>query len=581
MNDLLSFDPVLPLWISLLLILVAVGTIIWKEYRDRRKGLPTIFGIALITLGLAGIVLRPSSLITRNSIVILLTPNYETGVVDSLLRKYPEAEVYTAPQVMADGKRKTIPLTSWHELSDIPSVDVVVGEGMPPYAWDLIEVPRSVFLPANLDPGLLKWIIPKSIKANSVHELRGEYYADEPTILKIEGAGVIADSTPVEKGLARFSLAFKPKNAGPLTLTFTEKTKGLNIAHRLGLTVEKADQLKVLFLQDYPTFEGSYLKNFLAQRHSMAIRYRLSRKIFRYEYVNMPTLTQRDITKESLGGFDVVILTPSALQNLARAEKQAIESAVRGGLGILITGGGKETVEFGPDLNMERSARDTVHVSLAAGQKKILKTGGYLIRNQPRLNPVLSQSEKILTGYVNYGFGRIGYTVLTETYPLLLRGDSLAYANLWIPILESIATQKRPSMEIRAISQMPFLKDEPFHLEVFTHAGAPELYYDSVRIPVIEDPLIANRWNATIWPTYKGWNLISAKGDSTVFWFFVNNPDEWQSLRSQRNADAAKMYAVSTIGERRIPEWQRINPIIFYALFLSGMSILWIIPKMA
>ncbi len=579
MKDWLIIDPVFTMWGSLLLLVVAVGAIIWKEYYDRRKRILSVVGIILATIGLAGIFLRPSSLTTRNSVTILLTKDYDGRVADSLLREYPQAEVYTAPDVKPLRLRKTTALVSWHELSGIRSVDAVVGEGMPPYALDLLENKKALFVVSNKGGSLKKWITPQAIKANRLHELHGQYLATEPTVLRIDGPGGISDSTNVDKGLARFCLSFSPKNAGPITLTFTEKTNGSEIAHKLGLNVERADKLRILFLQDYPTFESGYLKNFLAQQHAIAVRYRLSRNIFRHEYVNMPAVPQQGITRESLSNFDIVILTPSAILSLGRREKTALESAVQEGLGVLIAGAGNESVAFGPDMKTERVAKDTVHVSLTTARKTILTTSRYLLSSQPRLTPILSQGEKILTGYVNHGFGRIGYSVLTESYPLLLDGDSLIYAKLWIPVLESSARRKTSSLEIMATTRMPFLKDEPLHLEVFTAAGPPEMYYDSVRIPVIEDPMIPNRWNATVWPVYEGWNEIKSESDSAIFSFFVNNRDEWQHLRSQRNADATRISAVSDIGKRSVHEWRRINPIVFYVLFLLGMSWLWLHPK--
>jgi hypothetical protein len=105
------------------------------------------------------------------------------------------------------------------------------------------------------------------------------------------------------------------------------------------------------------------------------------------------------------------------------------------------------------------------------------------------------------------------------------------------------------------------------------------LYLDSVRIPVIENPRIADHWSATIWPGHEGWNEIKSEDDSTVFSIFVNAPDEWSGLQSSRNTEITKRYASSEIGERNKPEWRRVHPLIFFGMFLIGMSALWLLPK--
>jgi hypothetical protein len=579
MTGWLTFDPVISMSVSLLLIVIAAGGIILKEYINRKIKILNVLAVLIATLGLAGIFLRPSSLTTRNTVSILLTKNFDRDVLDSLIGEYPHAKIYSAPQIESARLKDVVSMSSWHDLYGIEPIDVVVGEGLPPHAMDAIHDKKILFLPSPPARGLFKLTIPESIKPNRPHEIRGEYFATEPTLLRIDGIGGISDSLHVEVGLTPVSFTFIPKTSGPLTLTLTEKTKQSSVTHKLGLSVKDPSKLTMLFLQDYPTFENSYLKNFFAREHAVAVRYRLSKNIFRYEYVNMKRYSTQRITNDFLNRFDIVLTTPQVLQTLSRSERAAIETAVRNGAGILLTGAGGQSVAFGPELETEKSQRDTVHVSLSSGRKTVIRTSQYLLTRQPPLNPVLMLNEKTLAGYYNHGFGRIGHSVVTESYPLILRGDSLSYSAMWTPILESISRRKPPLTEIRALSRMPFHRDHPVHLEIFATDTPPVLYLDSVRIPVIENPRIADHWSATIWPGHEGWNEIKSEDDSTVFSIFVNAPDEWSGLQSSRNTEITKRYASSEIGERNKPEWRRVHPLIFFGMFLIGMSALWLLPK--
>jgi len=127
---------------------------------------------------------------------------------------------------------------------------------------------------------------------------------------------------------------------------------------------------------------------------------------------------------------------------------------------------------------------------------------------------------------------------------------------------------------------MPYLRDEPLHLEILTSSGPPTIFYDSVRIPVIEDYRFANRWKATIWPSGEGWNEIRSADDSILLPFFVNAQEEWPGLQKRRNVEGTARIAASEISKHKVTQAQPLNPLLFYGAFLLGMSMLWLLPKM-
>lgn len=580
MIDSLTFNPVVSITVSWLLVAIAVGMLVWKELWARKPEALKIAAVLLATFGLMGILLRPALRSIKSSVSVLVTQNYNAAIVDSLIQEHRGAKIYTAPGVRITRSKDVTPLSSWHELRDVEAIDVITGEGLPPHAMDLLEGQTFVFIPASHGSGFLTLEVAPTIKSNRLNALTGVYAAAKPTLLRIDGTGGIADSLNVEDGVQSVAFQFKPKTSGPLTLTLTERAGQDTKAYRLGINVQEPLRLSILMLQDYPTFEHSYLKNFLSRDHAITIRYRLSRNVFRYEYINSNSALQKAITREMLKNFDVVVTTPDVLKTLSKSELTALESGVRDGMGILVTGKGNEPFPFGPELQVEKLTTDTVQIRGPSGLKTIVHTTRFALASKQPLNKVLAQREKVLAGYYNHDFGRVGYTVLRESYPLLLRGDSLAYANLWAPIIESVSRRAHASYEIRILSSMPYLRDEPLHLEILTSSGPPTIFYDSVRIPVIEDYRFANRWKATIWPSGEGWNEIRSADDSILLPFFVNAQEEWPGLQKKRNVEGTARIAASEISKHKVTQAQPLNPLLFYGAFLLGMSMLWLLPKM-
>ena len=581
----ITFDPAVPLWLVVSSFVAITLLLLWKEWgRKLRFRTLRLLAVFVMMLTLAAILLRPLTNISKSTAILLLTRGYKVNQIDSLISSRGNLRIIHTPD--AEPYKDSKPLRSYHELHDLDgNIGFVVGEGLPAHALDLVVNKTFTYLPGNPPEGIFEVSVSDKPKANRQSNVIGSFRNQSGVhSISLVGPGGKEDSvTIIKNGATQFTLSFAPRKAGKLLYSLSIRDSLGNITEeKFPVIVEEPSALKVLVVLSYPTFETTFLKNFIASRGGEIVsRSQLSRANFNYEYINHAVLRFSVLTKNVLDEFDLLVADRRTLQNLSNQESSALKQSIQNGLGLLslydVTPREKDQNNFFPFRTL-RTNGDTT--TIKSGSKRLtLPALPYRVAGEAPLQRVLTNDSGILSGYTPMGGGKIGFQLLQETYRLMLTGDTITYGNVWSPLLERISRGDERSASVSITSPFPYYADEPISLRLISSEESPTLLADNVRTSLSEDVRLDDVWHARVWPTSPGWHTLQTDGQSLEY--FVSETDGWHSLaienqmKENRLSSRTQQLAAETSGEHR-----RIDPLLFYGTFLIAAGFLWLAPKL-
>ena len=302
----ITFDPSVPTWLLVLLFVPAMILLLWIEWRRKlRFRALRLVAAFLMMLMLAAIFLRPYNNLSKSDRILLLTPGYNSGVIDSLVTAHPDLRImHTRETTPHKGSR---PLNSYFEISDFQgSITFVAGEGLPPHALALLDKKNFTFIPGRKPSGIIDLSGTKQMTVNRQNRLTGTFrnISDANSILLIGPGGKEDSITITGNGTTPFDLSFTPRQTGKQLYTVSvTNNQGKTHEEKFPIVVDDFSPLTVLVVLSYPTFETTFLKNFIGSKgNKLVMRSQLSRNNFGYEYINHQTLRFSTLTKSILDG---------------------------------------------------------------------------------------------------------------------------------------------------------------------------------------------------------------------------------------------------------------------------------------
>jgi len=585
--DGIIFNSIFPVWITVSVALALLFFFIYNETKRKHRFLTLrIITQIIIIISLTALILRPSVKSEKTSgSALLLTVGYDKEVADSLIAKH---RLHTVRMFDAAAYPKSRLISSWHELGkEATAIRFVIGEGVPSFALDENGGMNFTYVGGEKPNGITS-IDLQPLKANQRNSIHGEHFSQsEEVALKLVGPGGKEDSVLLKgKGLKSFSLHLKTAQPGSFVYQLSLKEKDqAEKAENLPVQIEAENKLNVLFLQQYPTFETKYLKNYLSEKgHAITLRYQVSKNTYRYEYANHEKQVIPKLTTSLLSSLDALILTTSSLQDLSTSEIQTLEQSIKSGLGVLLLFDQKTTKNIQRIFSLELVPVKTDTVTLAStswSEKITLPAVPIRVNESALVQSVFKDNgNKNLSGYFYNGTGKIGFQFLNETYRLSLEGKADEYADLWSPLVENIARTKSGQFKIKITTPFPRYVDQPIDFQVISSDEAPELYYDSIRLPLKEDVTIDNVWHGTVWANHPGWHKFALQ-DSSQFQFYVSADSEWNDLRIANQIQENSAYqSKEELKNSLITEYQPISPFLFFLLFVLASGTLWLAAKM-
>lgn len=565
---------VMPLFILSLLVL-------WFETkRDGRFQPLKLAAVLLVAIGAAGIFLRPLYKGTSSRDYVLLTQGTDEAVVDSLKKIHSAIRFLNAAP---DRFTETTRIASWHELEEKGKrIRFVVGHGLPEHATAFIKSDFT-FMKSSPPGGVVSISLPGEMYPDEKIEVSGLLRGSgtQPVVLILEGPAGREDSLVVYgAGATRFTLRFRAQQPGRYLYKLLVRTDaGSSVVGNLPATVEERQPIDVIILQSYPSFELQFLKQYLGTMHRVFVRSQLSKGRFRTEYLNGAE-GDVNLTKAVMERAELVITDAETINSLSPEESRVLLQGVRNGLGLILLPGGQPDTKirnWPQPFTLIPVKKDTVMIG-AGKQRVSIKTAPFRLSGEALIETGLLNG---VQGYRYEGTGRIGVQLATGTFPLILRGDSAIYSSLWYPLIKSV-TRPAYGNKVIVTSRFPHFPGEPLNFRFLSSGTSPELYFDSVHIPLREDANIDGLWQGTVWPSRDGWHQLLSVPDSSRTDIFVSSPGEWQALEHEfRRSITSLRGSAEGVRPKGADVWVEVNPLIFYLLLLSGCAALWLIPKLA
>lgn len=569
------FWPVVICWVILILIFI------WKEWRTsgKRRLLFKIFLGILAVTSLALLALKPAiPKEIKEGRVVIITENFKQKQLDSLKKEFRNLKVIDY------GEEETLP-----RLADSKEV-FVLGSGIPSYdLWAFENIPTT-YLPGEELSGIIKLNYKQENKVGKRLEVRGEFVNPKlKNRLVLEDAGGTAlDSVVFDSDKnVNFNLSPPLNVSGNYVFSITEKDSLSEVINRNFLPIKVAEKqnLRILILNAYPTFEIKYLKNFLAELgHEVVVKNRITTERFKFEFFNTDRMTLDRLNSSNLQDFELLILDSGSLNSLSNSERNALQKSISAsGLGILILGEANTFSAFGDfyTFNPQRVSATEVVLNDLTGVS--LNSQPYQLKKEFGLEEIHSSNSSILSAYKRIGQGRIGSTLLENTWQLQLEGKQDAYQQIWSKIVEQLS--KRTSEIVSWPSENEFVfKDEPFSFQIRTSLEHPRVLDRNNRlIPLKQDFKSSELWIGKTYPRETGWQTLKMEQDSILnFDYYVFDSKDWQSLKSyQDTQENRRFFQKEPIEkEEKTKTPVAINPLWFYVLFLLAIGGLWLEPKL-
>ncbi|MDX1719011.1 MAG: hypothetical protein R3353_02535 [Salegentibacter mishustinae] len=537
-----------------------------------------IFLIILAISSLAFIALKPAIYKeVREGNVLILTEDFKQDQLDSLKKVYRKIKIvdYRNDEILPEFK------TSKQIF--------VLGRGISDFDLYQLEDLRVTYLPGDTLAGIVKLNFNDQSRVGKNLRVQGRFLKSKPgNQLILEDAGGTAMDSIVftsEKN-KNFSLETELKVSGNYIFNITEKDSLGEVLSRnaLPIRIAKEEALRVLILNSYPTFEIKYLKNFLAESgHELVVKNRITAGRFKFEFFNTENTSLGSLNDEVLEDFDLLISDAGALRNLSSSETSALQNSIREtGLGLFMLGEANTLNSVGNFSVFELERVSGTETEIDNLPEVSIAKQPFQLKEAIGLEEIHSSNSSILSGYKRIGQGRIGTTLLENTWQLQLEGRQEAYQQIWSQLVEQISKRTSVAASWEARTDFAF-KDRAFEFKLRTSVENPRVRDENEHlIPLKQDLNNSELWTGKTYPQKTGWQKLKIEQDSTsVFNYFVHNAEDWQALQSYRTSEENnRFFQQEIVEEKSVKMPIAVNPLWFFGIFLISMGGLWLEPKL-
>ena len=576
MNSAIQFINEKWLWFSLLVMFVLVLLFIWKEWKGRFNRIFFINSIVAL-IGLVALLfmfLNPTWAEEVQGKAVLLTEGFRQTRLDSLKNQ----EQFIKEIDYVPGKNLKEVLASVNKL-------FILGHGVAAFDyWQLDDISVD-YLEGQFPSGIVRLNYPKESSVGTELIVQGMY--NEPnsgTKLLLQGAaGENLDSTVLKSDSKQgFTLKAKLKTEGKFVYQLVETDSVGSLIHKdpLPVVVAGKEVLRVLIVNQFPSFETKYLKNYLSEEgHELVVRSKITSGKYKFEYFNTKREPIYGFTEKSLASFDVLILDTETFLGLTRnSERIVANSIVQEGLGVFVQ----------PNNGLFKARNTLEDFNATIDGKEKLTLPGWpknTIEKHPYRFHIASLKESLIGDYAKrivIGKGVIGTSLIKNSYELVLRGKSDMYQEIWSSILNGISKKTEPAAIFDVSDEMVFV-NRPFDFGVRTKKDRPQVQHSSgYAIPLIKHVNLDDKWLGALYPQEKGWDSLNLQLDTTIAMnYFVMDTSKWSALASANAIAENKRFFNQ--GEKKTLKkeiYLSVSRLWYLLVFICCMGYLWLTPKL-
>ncbi|MDI9868763.1 hypothetical protein [Flectobacillus roseus] len=385
-----------------------------------------------------------------------------------------------------------------------------------------------------------------------LQRVSGKILSEQKQVLSLKIGEQVLDSLMLKKGLVDFNLIFPAFVKGKAKC---ELWLGEKLLQPIHFAVMEKSAKSVLVLQSNPDFESKTLADWMGKR---------GYKVEIWTKVAKNTQNQFQInTKQSLKSYDLIVTDPNLAAD-ARVKKVLGENK-----GVLI-------------INLSNPETETRIINQALGtQWRLTKSStqeAILLSNDLTALPYQIQPnawQKSLKEYpiaVQRQKGGVGLSLLNETYPLMLSGDSVTYNKIWASTLEAVLPSDPISVQVNA----PVFVNIPTQIRLNT-------LKKNIDWQVGEDTLKPSVSSLNSQNEYQNYRFTKTGWQPLFDSLSVYVEDSTQDLAYLQRL---KMYVGNNFSEKKqknidisIARQSSLSPWLWWGLILFIFTALWVEPK--
>ncbi len=553
---------------------------IWKEWSTpikKRFYLHSL--ISLITiLSLAMLALKPlSKRIVQSNAGVLLTNGYSQKHLDSLKKSKKGITIFDYQENAQIGQT----LDSLGNL-------FVLGNGVASYDFWQFENRSVSYLGAEVPSGIIDLNYAQERVLGELLKIEGRYYkarASHRLVLQDANSQGVDSLEFNAETIQEFELSTPLKATGKFVFQLVEKDSlgEVILKESLPFKVTDKNRLKILLVNSFPTFETKYLKNYLAEMgHEVVVRSQLTRGRYKFEYFNTKRIPIYRLGEKELEDFDLLFIDGTSFKNLSTKSWTSIEKTIQNnGLGLFIQSEASLFSRSSTRLGLEFERDGISKVALNEFPKVLLEKFPFRIKDVDGIEEIHTSNGNLVTAYKRMQQGRIGASVIQNTYQLQLDGKTEAYRQFWSEIINRLSKKKTLLADWAVTNNFP-LENHPFQFGLRTPIEKPQVFkIDKNQIALSQHIDIPSLWSGTTYPKHKGWNSLLLKDRTQEgFDFYVIDSTAWQSLKTRKRQKANSWFfngASDSPKERTFTA--PIHPLWFFLVALFGLGYLWLHPK--
>lgn len=569
--------------IALALAVSVARLMLWRRTAELAGRGPMRRLASLIVLQLAaGVLLHltlfPPAGVLRHGVLMVATEGAPAEIVVA-----PGDVLVALPE--AGAVRDAVPVPDLATaLRRYPQAARIRVEGQGLAARDRGDLPVPVdFDPPPPPPGLIDLTPPGWAAPGAPISVGGQVGALTAGVVElVDPAGRIVDRRRVAAG-QRFVLTSTTRAAGLALFSLRLRDAAGMLVEQVAVPVETRAQAqpRVRLLAGAPSAETKFLRRWAEDAGiDLGIEIDLGGGVRLGDAVG-------PLTRQTLGEIDLLVIDDRRWETLDAGARAALTTAVDDGLGLLLRPTGplsgatrRDWAQLGLSLSggetamplrlgsatTDVDARDAATPDTELARRDIGHEG-------PGAVSLLRDADGVaLASWRSRGTGRVGVWTVTDSYALVLTGQSDRYGEVWSALFSALA---RPG------------EDRPVQIDPFPQVGqrvaicqligqasvvGPERAPRALRV----DPATGERNCAAYWPERSGWHVVrDSAGRETPF--HVHAAEAGASLRAFANREATLTLAAVGAHDRARAVASRApgNPWPWFAALLIVAALLW------
>ncbi len=385
------------------------------------------------------------------------------------------------------------------------------------------------------------------LRKGDMQEISGKINLEENAILYIKWGIQSIDSVKLNKGFNNFSLKFPVFTLGASSF---DMFLGEEKLRSIELFAQKNQTFRVLMLLANPDFESKTLADWLGRNGNQV-------KV-------ISTVAKNTQSAISINQIDTNFSPDIIITDPSNAGNSIVKKAYSEGKNI-----------FFINLSDADFAAKSINQALGTNWtfKRISTQESIPISADLTASPYSIQAKDFQKSIEDFPIaiqkknGTVGVSLLNETFPLILSGDSLNYMKIWQGALQLL----RPSNSNNVLLSAPIFKDSPNEIILNTSKSLAKIKVENDTIEAQKSAInpFSNQVNYIF--REAGWQKL---GDSVEV--FVESSDSQlakaQLLQPYLNANPTKVGDVQKLLVE-IPEW------LWFSVILLVLSALWVEPK--